>query len=185
MTEPEREPRHRLFFALWPDDATRERIVEAIAHHVRAAAGRTTPRENLHVTVEFLGSVAESRLTRLEEAVAEVTSPAFDLVLDRVEHWRRQRILSLEPEQSPPALDALVTKLRQALAARDFPPESRPFRAHLTLARDARPPRGAAPRIEPVVWRVRELSLIESVTAPHGSRYTRLQSWPLAREYRA
>jgi 2'-5' RNA ligase len=179
MTEPERERRHRLFFALWPDDATRGRIVEATAAHVRAAAGRTTPHENLHVTVEFLGSIAESRVVRVAQAAAQVASPPFELVLDRVEHWRRQRILSLDPSDSPPALDRLVARLRQALAAFDFTVESRPFRTHVTLARDARAPRGVASAIEPIVWRVSELSLIESVTAPQGSRYSRLQSWPL------
>ena len=87
MTEPEREPRHRLFFALWPDDATRGRIVDATARQVRAAAGRTTPRENLHVTLAFLGGVPESRLTPLADVAGQIASLSFDLVLDRIEYW--------------------------------------------------------------------------------------------------
>ena len=179
MTEPEHERRHRLFFALWPDDATRERMVEATERHMRAAGGRATPRENLHVTLAFLGGVPESRLAPLTPAAGQIASPSFELVLDRVEHWRRQRILSLEPSASPPVLDELVAKLRQALGACGFALESRPFRAHLTLAREAHAPRDVTPAVGPIVWRVTELSLIESITAPQGSRYTRLQSWPL------
>ena len=179
MTEPEREPRHRLFFALWPDDATRGRIVDATARQVRAAAGRTTPRENLHVTLAFLGGVPESRLAPLADAAGQIASLSFDLVLDRIEYWRRQRILSLGPSALPPALHELVAKLQQALGACDFALESRPFRAHLTLARDARAPRDVARDLEPIIWRVTDLALIESITAPKGSRYTCLQSWPL------
>ena len=179
MTEPERELQRRLFFALWPDDATRGRIVDATARQVLAAAGRTPPRENLHVTLAFLGGVPESRLAPLADAAGQIASPAFDLVLDRIEYWRRQRILSLEPSASPPALDELVAKLRQALGACDFALESRPFRAHLTLARDARAPRDVAHDLEPIVWCVTDLALVESITAPQGSHYTRLQSWPL------
>ena len=179
MSEPERERRHRIFFALWPDDATRGRIVEATAPHVRAASGRTTPRENLHVTLAFLGGVPESRLAPLTRAAGQIATPPFELELDHVEHWRRQRLLSLEPSVSPPALDELVAKLRQVLGACDFALESRPFRVHLTLAREARAPRDVTTAVQPIVWRVTELSLIESITAPQGSRYTRLQSWPL------
>jgi 2'-5' RNA ligase len=179
MSEPRRERRHRLFFALWPDESIRDRIVDATAPHLRAAGGRSTPRANLHVTLAFLGGVAESRLAPLTDAARRIASPTFDLVLDRVEHWRRQRLLSLEPSTPPPALDELIAKLRRALAASEFELESRPFRAHLTLARDARAPRGVEPAIAPIVWRVTELSLVESTTAPQGSRYTRLQSWPL------
>jgi 2'-5' RNA ligase len=176
------ERARRLFFALWPDDATRQRITEVTAPQVRAAAGRTTPSRNLHVTLAFLGSVAESRVGCVTAAAAGIVSCTFDLRLVRVEHWRRQRILSFEPAETPPALDELVATLWQALRACDFEREARPFRAHLTLARDARPPRGVATDIEPIHWSVRELSLIESVTAPQGSLYTCLQSWPLARE---
>ena len=178
MTEKVR----RLFFALWPDDETRSRIVERTAAHVLVARGRPTPRERLHVTVAFLGSVAESRLACVEAAAARVTGSAIDLVLDHVDHWRRSSILSLQPVASPANLDQLVADLWQELSTCAFEPETRPFRAHVTLARDAHPPRGVAPDIEPIVWRVHELSLIESITEPAGARYERLQSWPLAHE---
>ena len=61
--------------------------------------------------------------------------------------------------ESPAALDALVARLAEALRARGFALEARPFRPHLTLARDARAPRGLAPDIEPIFWPVRELAL--------------------------
>jgi 2'-5' RNA ligase len=175
---PERA--HRLFFALWPDEATRAAISTRTADHVHGAGGRATAHENLHVTVAFLGSVAESRITCVEEAAARTAGESFDLVLTRVDYWKRSRILSLCPIETPPALVAVVAHLWQALSACALERETRPFRAHVTLARDARSPRGLAVEIEAVVWRVHELSLVESVTAQEGARYERLKSWPLA-----
>jgi RNA 2',3'-cyclic 3'-phosphodiesterase len=175
MTERTR----RLFFALWPDDLIRASIVERTAGHLRAAGGRPTSRASLHVTVAFLGSVVESRLGCVNAATAEVVAEPFELALTQVDHWKRSRILALQPAESPAALVALVGSVWRALRECAFEAETRPFRTHVTLARDARAPRGLAPDIEPVRWHVRELSLMESITAPEGTRYERLQSWPL------
>jgi 2'-5' RNA ligase len=175
------ERARRLFFALWPDDETRARIVAATAAHVHAAGGRTIPRENLHVTVAFLGGVADSRMACVCDAASTaVGGGALDLVLDRVEHWKRQRILALESPESPAPLVALVARLWQSLERCGFAAESRPFRCHVTLAREARAPRDLPPGVGPILWRVGELSLMESVTAPEGARYERLRQWPLA-----
>src|SRR5579883_616458 len=61
-------PTRRLFFALWPDEAMREAMVQAIREPVRASGGRPVHAGNLHVTLAFLGAVPERRLTELAEA---------------------------------------------------------------------------------------------------------------------
>jgi RNA 2',3'-cyclic 3'-phosphodiesterase len=170
---------HRVFFALWPDEAIRSLIVERTASHLREAGGRRVPPANLHLTIAFLGSVSESCLTCLERTAAALRASAFDLRMERVEHWRHARLLCLEMAQPPAALLDLVAALGQVQRACGLAPEARPFRAHLTLARAARAARGLAPDIEPIVWPVHALCLMESVTAAEGARYERLQSWPL------
>ena len=170
----------RLFFALWPDDPVRGRIETATLLHLRAAAGRPMSVRNLHVTVAFLGAVTESRLGCVQDAGGAVCGTPFDLVLSSVEYWRRQRLLCVQPVETPPALAALAAEVWRALAACAFEPETRPFRTHMTLVRDARAPRGVANEIEPIVWRVRELTLVESITDPRGARYEPLQTWTLA-----
>jgi len=49
----------RLFFALWPDEATREQLAHITRKAVRGSGGRPIPVENLHSTLVFLGSVPE------------------------------------------------------------------------------------------------------------------------------
>lgn len=169
----------RLFFALWPEDGIRALIVERCAAHVRAAGGRPIPAEKLHVTLAFLGGVAESRLPAVLEAAGRVRAAPFEMLLLRVTHWRHTRILTLQPAGVPEPLAELVGALREPLRDCGFEPDPRPYRAHVTLARDARAPRGLADTIEPIRWMIGELSLVESLTLRSGAQYERLQSWSL------
>jgi RNA 2',3'-cyclic 3'-phosphodiesterase len=175
----DREPARRLFFALWPDDAARDRLAAAAREFVPPGAGRPQRPDQWHVTLEFLGDVPESRLPAVFDAGAAASggASACELVLDQLEHWKRPEVLCLAAGSIPEALSALVQSLRSELQLRGFAPETRPFRAHLTLARKIRraPPPGA---VEPVWWPVRGLSLVQSVTERSGSRYLELAAWP-------
>ena len=51
----ERPETRRLFFALWPDEATRERMA-ALLKALRGARGRAVKAEKLHVTLAFIGT---------------------------------------------------------------------------------------------------------------------------------
>lgn len=174
------EPARRLFFALWPDPTMLERSQEAVRRHVLTGAGRAQRADQLHLTLEFLGSVAESRLHAVHECGARAATAAssFVVALDRMEHWHRPQVLCLTATATPEPLVTLVERLRTELAARGFRPEQRPYKAHLTLARQVRRPPPIA-LVEPLAWPARELSLVESQTGPGGSRYERLATWPL------
>ena len=174
------EPARRLFFALWPDPATLDAVAGSVRRLVPPGAGRPQRRDQLHLTLEFLGNVAESRLPAVLEAgrAAAGGTAGFEIRFDRIEHWKRPQVLCLTATETPEPLAALVRSLRSQLAIRGFAPETRPFKAHLTLARKAgRPP--SIPAIEPLGWPAREFSLVESITEPSGSRYDRLATWPL------
>lgn len=173
------EPARRLFFAIWPDEAARARLAAVVREFVPPGAGRPQRPDQWHLTLEFLGDVPESRLPVVLDAGAAASGGACacELVLDQLEHWKRPQVLCLVAGSIPEALAALVQSLRSELQLRGFAPETRPFRAHLTLARKLRraPPPGA---VEPVRWPVRGLSLVQSVTEPSGSRYLELAAWP-------
>lgn len=171
----------RLFFALWPTDAVRERLAAEV--QPRAALGRAIPARNLHVTVVFLGAVAQERVAQVLETARSVQKLTFDgrflLHLERVEFWRRSNLVCLLAECTPPQLLAIVASLQTGLRERGFElREHEKFRPHVTLVRDV----GRAPAdavVAPVLWPVESFALVESRVGQHGSEYTVLEEWPL------
>jgi len=176
------EPRHRLFFALWPEAGMLEPLVERVREFAPAGLGRVQRPDQLHVTLQFLGEVPASRLADVlaAGAAAAVDARPFHVVFDALSHWRGPQVLCLTARETPAALVALVDALRRQLEARGFTTERREFQAHLTLARKVQ----RRPRIdefELVRWPAREFTLVESVTGPAGTSYERRAAWPLGR----
>ncbi|NJD30426.1 MAG: RNA 2',3'-cyclic phosphodiesterase [Gammaproteobacteria bacterium] len=175
---PRPERQHRLFFALWPADDLRLALAPRIRALLPAGGGRPQRPDQWHVTLEFLGSVPASRVAAVREAAAQVRGGPCEIVFDAVEFWRRPEVLTLVARVLPSPLDSLVTQLRAALAARGFETESRPFRAHLTLARKVTHPVSPV-AFEPLHWPAADFALVESITDRSGSVYTPLASWNL------
>ena len=171
-------PVRRLFYALWPDDLLRQRISAQTKDRVSESRGRPTAIGNLHVTVLFLGEVAEDRLPAVLEAGAKANASAFDLEFDALEVWKRSGVLSLTAHVTPPPLLSLVEQLRFNLLAAQFDLRPEEYRPHLTLARrvNGRNERRATSTIR---WHVREFTLVQSQPGPGGSVYSVLERFPL------
>jgi RNA 2',3'-cyclic 3'-phosphodiesterase len=168
----------RLFFALWPTDAQRRAIERATADVAERAGGRKIPAENFHITLIFLGSVPQDRFDDVVSAATEVVARPFEVILDRLESWRRSGVLCLIA-QAPAELEALRSRLVASLSARQFTLEEGPFQPHVTLVR--RLPRSApGEAFGPIRWQVDEFVLVESTAGPQGSHYEVLQRWLLS-----
>ena len=164
-----------MFFALWPDEALRDRF-DAIAAPLRPA-GRVTARANWHLTLAFLGGVNAAQRAALESAAQRLQAPPFSLRLDRVGYWRRSQIAWLGGA-APPGLVQLVTMLRAAAHAHGIADTAQPYRAHITLARRV----AIMPyleRINHIDWAPMSFVLVESRSSGEGARYTPLRAWPL------
>lgn len=170
----------RLFFALWPDDATREAVAHATRKAVRASGGRPVAKANLHITLAFLGSVAEDRLPDVLAAGSGLEAAPFELLFDRVAHWARPQVLVALTPEPVAAATRLVAQLWSRLAPLGIPPDLRPYQPHVTLARKVRRP-AAELHMRPARWPVADLALVESVTSAAGARYAVLRRWPLDR----
>jgi len=171
-------PARRLFFACWPDEATRAAIVHASRKALRGSGGRPVPPGNLHATLAFLGSVPEDRLPAILAAGQAIRAAPFEFRFERIDFWPRPQVLVARAE-NPGGVEDLVAALWAQVAALGLERDLRPFRAHVTLARKVRKP-AAGLTLHPVTWPVRELSLVESVTDPAGARYQVLAQWLLA-----
>lgn len=154
----------RLFFALWPDSDVRRELagwVSALRARVR---GRPTRTENLHATLAFVGEVDPAAVTRLGDVAAALRAPAVDLALDAVHYWPHNGIVYAACSNMPPALVALAGAMQAGLAAAGFRVDTRGYVVHVTLLRDVR----RAPQFDPVsplLWRVRDIALVESTRA--------------------
>jgi 2'-5' RNA ligase len=166
----------RLFFALWPDEATRTRLAEWTRAIHRASGGRAMRPENVHLTLAFLGSTDAALLPVIAAAAGRATPRTFTLRIDEAGYWRHNQIAWAGVRESPPALEALVLALRAALVDAKIAFDPKPFVAHLTLVRKARPG-FKLPRLEPIEWPVRDFVLVQSVTGPDGSRYEAIGRW--------
>jgi RNA 2',3'-cyclic 3'-phosphodiesterase len=181
VNEPEASsPRtRRLFFALWPDDATRQELAHATRKAVRGSGGRPVPVANLHATVAFLGNVAADLVPAIEAAASTVHGARFELTLDAIDFWPRPQVLVAVATETPPEAVSLAAALWSAVTPLGLQPDLRPFRAHVTLARKVHKPHEGL-GMHPVHWVVPDLALVESRTDPEGARYAVLRSWSLS-----
>lgn len=172
------EKRQRLFFALWPDHDLRRSLAQ-IAEHAVQGRGRLIPVQDIHLTLAFLGALDAARCACMESAAESVSVPAFELELVRLGHWPTPRVVWSAAKAIPEALDALVSALRRGMAGCGLKPESRGFKAHLTLARKVRLPGEFSLSHDPLRWRVADFHLVASQTLPTGAHYHILRSWLL------
>ena len=120
---------------------------------------RATHPLDLHLTLRFLGPLNPEAISRVEAAAESVAGlPPAPLCIDRLGHFGRAGVLWAGPSVPSAGLLELVARLEESLAAAGLPAETRPFRAHITLARKVRRPPPLAWG-GPVPWLGRELVL--------------------------
>jgi 2'-5' RNA ligase len=164
-----------VFFALWPDDDTRKRLVRATRDAVRRSGGRATPKERLHATVAFLGHLTDAGL-EVARGVPPITVGPFEWTLDLIGTFDHARTLWLGSRSTPRPLGDLERLLWDALEARGFVREPRIYRPHVTLARRAR---AVTDAVDGVPWHVESLALVESLPDGRNVHYEVLQTWSL------
>lgn len=150
---------------------------------------------SIHLTLKFLGNVDAKRLEAVKGAIEAVTVAhrPFRLTTGQTGFFpglQRARVFWLGLEGDIGELSDLQQGIDSATAALGFESESRPFTAHLTLARlreeCSREQRlefsgmaqhaafGAGPPMK-----VRSVSLMRSRLTPQGAVYTRLAEYEL------
>jgi 2'-5' RNA ligase len=178
----------RAFVAIALPDDVRSAIAAVIAPVVAAHPGpRWVRPENLHLTIEFLGSVDETLVRDLDARlplVAAATDSA-DLVLSGVGAFppRRPRVLWLALGEGEAWFVRLTEAVRVVVRELGLEPDRRPPSAHVTLARQERPERAALAALETAfadrsfAWRADRLTLHSSVLGRGGPTYTAEREW--------
>jgi len=165
----------RLFFALWPPAKTAHALAQWTHQVMQQTGGTAMATGNIHLTLAFLG---EADPAKAHNAAQRVTGARHALPIDHAHYWRHNKIVWVGPQTMPPPLAALVGQLHGALREHGFALEDRPFAAHITLLRKAKPPK-VLPPLPKVEWPVDEMLLVRSRTSPKGSTYEPVERFPL------
>lgn len=164
----------RLFFALWPDDASRRALASAADRLAPICGGWPLPAANMHITLAFLGNVDSARLEALGGLTRAWPRFADAWTLDRLGHFPQPRIIWAGSQMPHDALLTLDAELWQALSRHGFTAPQREFTPHVSLVRQAE---RAAPQSwlpTSIRWRFDRLALVESQLGNGGSRYRTL-----------
>jgi 2'-5' RNA ligase len=161
---------------------------------VRAAIpfGRVVPAENLHLTLAFLGDVAEALLEEVHFALQTLRQPDFEISLAGLDTFGADRPATLNIiAEANPGLSELQKRVRSRLHGVGLDIERRRFVPHVTLARF---PKSMTPdengrigrflaaradlRLPP--YRASAFCLYESILTTEGPHYEVLESYPLS-----
>ncbi len=167
----------RLFFALWPDVDLQAKL--AAWARQAAGKGRAMRRENIHLTLAFLGDTKAALVPDLITLARGLAFPPVQLPLDRVGYWKHNRIVWCGAEADPPALTDLVATLRARLDSAAIAYDRKPFVSHMTLVRNA-PGLDAAPAWVPLAWEAADFALVASQRIEGRVSYQPLQRFPAA-----
>ena len=168
----------RLFFALWPDDEVRAKLLDK-ARLLPINTGHHVPPENFHITLVFLGNVEDQAIPELTDGAEGLSIPSFRLQINHAGWWKRAKVAWLAPAYAPEPWLELVRQLNHQARVMGIPVDERDYNPHLTIARKLTRPLKPC-TFEPIHWNVREFCLVESVTHEKGARYRVVQSWALA-----
>jgi 2'-5' RNA ligase len=129
------------------------------------------PTENLHITLAFLGQVDAGQFDAIVAAARSVRPRQFMLRLDEAGYWTHNHIAWLGAPQAPEELSAMVAELRAVLVQSGIRFDPKPFVPHVTMVRNARPPKEDWPTLNPVEWPVNGFVLVSSDRDESGPYY--------------
>jgi 2'-5' RNA ligase len=183
----------RAFVAIPIDERLRDGMV-AVQEALRRAAAdvRWVERENLHVSLKFLGEIDETQHALLAERLrGEATRfPPLELEfagVGRFPSGGAPRVLWIGCRRDVSKLAGLADAVERAAADADVPRENRPYAAHVTIGRVRSPANkqrllaALEARRDDVIGRqrVEAFALYRSTLTPEGPIYEALERFPL------
>ena len=185
----------RIFVAVIIGDKLVDRI-----HKTQSRLKKLAPElkwvnpDNFHLTVKFLGEIPENTLENVYSAVekAALEAKCFDLAFQGIGVFgssANPRVVWAGISEGMKELSSLASSVEKSLMVYDFPPEDRPFKAHLTLARSGKEEKTQSDQFRAAVKdgadlkfgsvRVDSLVVMMSELKPNGPKYTPLKTFML------
>jgi RNA 2',3'-cyclic 3'-phosphodiesterase len=174
-----------MFVAVWPDDLTAQRLS---ALDLSAVPGlRAVQPEQWHITLRFLGEVADGLVPSLADALAQaatrVPQPVHCTIGPATAWFSGARLLQIPVT----GLDQMAAAVRHTTVPLVSGASDAPFVGHLTVARvqgrrrlDPATQTELAGRVIAAEFVVSHLLLVASGLSPQGPHYSALASLALS-----
>lgn len=168
----------RLFIALEIPPVLRDDLAVLSRQLRERVQGRFLPPENYHITLSFIGETPGSSIPLAIDAIDEATKYLDGITLkpDQLGKFGRSEDATLWLGFADnPKLNELASSLREKLDEYGIIYDLKPFRAHVTIARRARLPKGALPPLSfPNPARAWRVTLCKSTLSSEGASYEAL-----------
>lgn len=182
----------RLFVAIALDKAIREKLtaVQSALQKTQSDMKLVEP-DNIHLTLRFLGEVAEGQLPQLTQAISVVENyAAFEMDLRGIGAFpveRHPKVVWVRGVDGSNILDQIYGALEKELLNIGFQPDDHKFSAHITLGRNKSPKYNDEFRnlmneyaVEDFGRQaVNKVSLLQSALTPAGPIYTNIRDFKL------
>lgn len=151
---------------------------------------RWVTKEQMHVTLKFLGEVDRENVAAVCEACAEVAAGCepFEFALDSTGCFPpkgRVRVIWGGSSQTCPELLACASGCEDAFEKLGFARETRPFSTHMTIGRVRQDDTQGRLRkaldemaIRPARQNADSMTLFQSVLSPRGAKYSVVGQYP-------
>jgi 2'-5' RNA ligase len=186
----------RAFVAVVPPEELVERMTQFVGRLRPLAPWKWVGRAQLHLTLRFLGETPAAQVERVRKALTGIEADgafddgAFEICMNRAggfPNLTRPRVLWLGGDRGAKELTALASLVEQASVRAGYPPETKRFSPHLTLARLRNGGESSLPAellkalqaVPSFSWRCDRFFLMQSRLTPTGPIYTRLQEYRL------
>ncbi|MGI6173991.1 MAG: RNA 2',3'-cyclic phosphodiesterase [Christensenellales bacterium] len=171
----------RVFFAIpLPEEARKG--AEAMAFLAKnTLPGKYVRCEDYHITVRYVGEIAPNRLESLKHIGARCAANAAPHRLTLSGSGIFKGSILWAGVENGECYRSLSEEIRQALSEEGFPFDPKPYRAHVTVARDIRPDELPLPEPEPISWMPPCLVLYESARTGGVLRYLPIAQFPFGR----
>ena len=173
----------RIFVALEMPSAVGQQAAGVAQRLSHLNQMRWVKTEGVHLTLKFLGDVAEECVPEIVSAAQQVALDTGPMMLSTsgvggFPKLEDARVLWLGIGGDLGKLEALQSKVMQAFSEMGFDPDRRRFFAHVTVGRTRRAPVRVKPEevgvLNPVHFSVDRLTVMKSELLPGGARYTPL-----------
>ena len=175
---------HRLFVAIRPPEAVRDRLIDAMDDSPDL---HWVADDNLHLTLRFIGEVERPLAEDIAATLARIRSDRFELHVSSIGQFDRRNGGALWAGVQPrDPVAALAAKVERACQSAGLAPEHRAFHPHLTLARFKRHDRMRAndfvdrnSGLDAGTFTVDHFTLFESQLSRHGAHYVEVARYLL------